>query len=771
MHRRLIASPRRATTALVALAMLAAAACTSTEEPALEVDPTSTTRGDTTAPLAQARPRGEGLAALSVEPPVAAPGAETVVSVPFAGTLEMIGPDGSVATVVAGVGETALTIPPDTAEGEYLIVLHADGPGIGLGAVRVAAGPGLWLDSDRLIVADDAVVRLRVTSSGIDPATPILIGLGTGWEAELGDEIGSDDGDAADSGPAGVLTVTESGLLVSGGLEPVALSELTGRDLFISGAEADAVQLISLGDDVLFSNLVPMTRCDEPALVSGSIGGPGGVRLVSVSGRHRSIAVITGTGEFSLFIPPGSHMLFGWLDGEPPAPLSPIPIDAPCGASVEVGAAPASLPPVAFEAPVLDDTFAVEQPACRTLLLNRIVDENGADSSGLTELVAGTLTSRLPMADVITLADVDAIVEHAFDPLWPLRPGSLVSLWGVGDRFAGDVYIAGVRHQTGSTLTAYPNTDRDAGALLESQGSATDWAESFATEVARSALCIQAPPIHAEAGIATEWLVAVTDLAGEPYRGATVEITGSADSVTPTLQTIDDGSVSFTFTPGDDVSLEELTFEAHADADGQPLAAFGTASVGTGLTYVLFGAYQFQVDSDDVPIAGDIGAAVTACASRPGGPYRGIALFQLADYFQLAALGGAILAAVGGNPAGAATPPLTSYDEEFGLFGMSGVVGLLFGYQHTELAIGGFALMTEALEFLPAMLADSGAITATIDGAVFRRGRITLLENDGSRLVGTLNASTGTVTIAADGLRLMTATLTAGDGCPIALGD
>ena len=797
MPRRVNRPLRRILLLAVAMALLAAA-CTpesSSDDAAPEgTEPTAAPESvpETTAspqeepPTPAPPPQEEMLTPLAVDPPVARPSEQVVVSAPFAGTLRVVGPAGVVVEAEVEQGPVTLDLPPATEDGQYLVTVRAANPGISIGDLRVSASDGVWVTADRHAPAEEDVVRIRITSLGLDGAALTLLGLGSGWESQIGftdEDIDAEEPE--DEGPMSLLTPLESGLLVDGGFETTALGDLTNRELLLAGTDADVVQaIVFTEEDAFFSEPVEIRLCNEPGVVAGSIGGAGGVRIVSTSGGVSSAAVLTESGEFSLEVPAGAAMLFGWMDGDgSSAMLEPVPLDVPCGGEVRVGELSGAVPEPS------NAGMAATSPPCRTIVLPGIVDQNGAASPVENQVVAGTLRAGLSNTEVISLDDLDAMINRLPETGAILQASNLINVAGVGTPFSGSFYVSGVRHAGGIALASYPSSEGDAESSATSE-QVIAASRVLAEAMVDDALCFDADALHARSGETTEWQLEVTDLSGAPYTGAAVAIANEGSGTfDPVETTVEDDPVTFSYTPGPDPEVDPFFADASAGEGPGAVNASVASAAGSGLTWVLIGSKFNEVHTPEGEgafglFAGQLGAGVVACAPHLDGPYRGVVIIELANFTELAGLAGAFLDAmvVAPSETGGGDWVLESSNLFTALpqaiveadVAVPDVAGnWAFGLDPTGILnepATVLRLYAEAMEGY----AQEQAFHGEFSGVSFRGNDITFVSNLGRSIDGVLNPSTMKVRVTAnrseEKLNLFSATITARNKCPIPRG-
>ena len=265
--------------------------------------------------------------------PIVAPG-DTVTftgSALLSGSLRLMGPDGDEAAGMFSDGRGSVSLDVGATEGEWGAVVTSETWAIAVGVVEVARGPSLLLVADRTRVVPGDAVTVTLYSARLPDDVGVLFGWGNlDWSAYFEDE--EDDGEE----PLGVLVPDDNGLLQVG-TEPVPLGDVAGVPILMSGMEMAGLQAMAISDaesEVYLSNPVPLEECSMPAVLRGSIGGPGVVHLVSFGDGLRSAAADAADGTFSLGAPHGPTAVFAARDDG--TVFDPVRIDLACAGTVDV---------------------------------------------------------------------------------------------------------------------------------------------------------------------------------------------------------------------------------------------------------------------------------------------------------------------------------------------------------------------------------------------------------------------------------------------------
>ncbi len=324
--------------------VLVASACTpappddasSPSEPATSAAGATTLSGEQG--VAGSSPGGisEGVPPLSVlvaTQPIVAPGDTITLTGPSAlsGSLLLIGPGGDEVTGVFNNGTGSVDLPARAPEGEWRAMVTGDTAAMAVGVVEVASGPSLLLVSDRNRVTAGDAVTVTLYSAGLPDDTGILFGWGDlDWGAYFADE------EADGEEPLGVLVPDDNGLLQVGS-QPVALGDIVGVPLVMSGMEMAGLQAMAFSitdTEVYLSNPLSLEACNTSSDVRGELGGPGVVHLISHGDGLRSAAAVSSGGTFSFDAPHGPTTLFAARDDG--SVLDPVTIELPCGATADV---------------------------------------------------------------------------------------------------------------------------------------------------------------------------------------------------------------------------------------------------------------------------------------------------------------------------------------------------------------------------------------------------------------------------------------------------
>ncbi|VAW08868.1 hypothetical protein MNBD_ACTINO01-1097, partial [hydrothermal vent metagenome] len=341
-------SPHRAkfvrSTFTALVLVLVASACTPapSDDASSPSEPATSVAGATTLPgeqgVAGSAPGGisEGVPPLSVlvaTQPIVAPGGTITLTGPAAlsGSLLLIGPGGDEVTGVFNDGTGSVDLPAGAPEGEWRAMVTGGTGAMAIGVVEVASTPSLLLVSDRARVAAGDAVTVTLYAAGLPDDTGILFGWGDlDWGAYFADEAADDDE------PLGVLVPDDNGLLQIGS-QPVALGDVVGVPLVMSGMEMAGLQAMAFSvtdTEVYLSNPLLLEACSTSSDVRGQIGGPGVVHVVSYGDGLRSAAAVSSNGTFSIDAPHGPMTLFAARDDD--GVLDPVAIDLPCGATADV---------------------------------------------------------------------------------------------------------------------------------------------------------------------------------------------------------------------------------------------------------------------------------------------------------------------------------------------------------------------------------------------------------------------------------------------------
>ena len=115
---------------------------------------------------------------VAVSPPIVPPGYEIRITVeghaPDAVVYVSHG-DTEVSGPLDGSGQATLTLADDAPLGLHRVRIERNGILLGIGEVRVADGPGVWVRADRRYAGPDDVVTLRVASAGVPLDAPAII--------------------------------------------------------------------------------------------------------------------------------------------------------------------------------------------------------------------------------------------------------------------------------------------------------------------------------------------------------------------------------------------------------------------------------------------------------------------------------------------------------------------------------------------------------------------------------------------------------------------
>ncbi|MDF1595795.1 MAG: hypothetical protein P1T08_06830 [Acidimicrobiia bacterium] len=247
------------------------------------------------------------------------------------GVLRLVAPAGSELIGPFVDGRAEIPVPDDSPEGEYLVIMEGEDGALGVGTFLVAAGPTVWLRSDRRSVgpADEVVARLDAHRVNDDALA--LFGWG---DLDLASYVEGDGGEEGE--PLGFLVPDGDGFLQPG-YDPVPLQGLAGRSLLMSGMQVAGLQALVIDperEEALYSNFLPRAGCAETSRLSGTIGGPGALRVLSTGDGLRSAGLITGDGTFSIDAPHGRLAAFGARDDG--QQIEPLMFDIPCGAAAVV---------------------------------------------------------------------------------------------------------------------------------------------------------------------------------------------------------------------------------------------------------------------------------------------------------------------------------------------------------------------------------------------------------------------------------------------------